>query len=84
MTSLPSQVNSLRQRFCFLLISDLSIDANDQATIKTAMNTLMYAVGTPIEGQSNRQACVYFRPANDGDAEVLKIKYGNGCSANVS
>jgi hypothetical protein len=48
------------------------------------MNQLMFAVGTPIEGQTNRQACVFFRPAQTGDKEILKIKYGNGCSASVS
>jgi hypothetical protein len=48
------------------------------------MNQLMFAVGTPISGETNRQACVYFRPAQTGDSEVLKIKYGNGCSASVS
>jgi hypothetical protein len=82
MTSQLSQVNCLRKNF--LLISDLIIDANDQTTIKNAMNQLMFAVGTPIEGQANRQACVFFRPAQEGDKEVLKIQYGNGCSANVS
>ncbi len=82
MTSQLSQVNCLRKNF--LLISDLIIDANDQTTIKNAMNQLMFAVGTPIEGQANRHACVFFRPAQEGDPEVLKIQYGNGCSATVS
>jgi len=58
-------------------------DATDQATIRSAMNQLMFEVGTQITGQTNRQACVYFRPAQTGDKEILKIKYGNGCSASV-
>jgi hypothetical protein len=48
------------------------------------MNQLMYDVATPIPGETNREVCAYFRPAQAGDREVLKIKYGNGCSATVS
>ncbi len=48
------------------------------------MNQLMYDVGTPIPGQQGRQACVFFRPAQIGDTDMIKIQYGNGCSATVS
>jgi hypothetical protein len=44
----------------------------------------MFDVGTPIPGQPGRQICVLFRPAKTGDQEVIKIRYGNGCSASVS
>jgi len=47
------------------------------------MNTLMYAVGTPISGSTQRTACVYFRPRTSTDKVYLKVQYGNGCSANV-
>lgn len=48
------------------------------------MNQLMFDVGTAVPGQQSRQACVLFRPAQPTDKEVLKIQYGNGCSASVS
>lgn len=48
------------------------------------MNQLMYDVGTAIPNESARQVCVFFRPAQVGDPEVLKIQYGTGCSATVS
>jgi hypothetical protein len=67
-----------------LFIYNSIIDANDRTTITNAMNQLMYAVGTPIPGNTTRTICVYFRPAVSGDKEILKIKYGNGCSASVS
>jgi hypothetical protein len=57
---------------------------DDRNTIINAMNHLMFDVGTPIQGQDGRQSCVIFRPARTGDKEILKIRYGNGCSANVS
>ena len=44
----------------------------------------MFDVGTPIPGQIGRQVCIYFRAAEPGDSEILKIQYGNGCSASVS
>ncbi len=61
-----------------------NIDANDQKTITTAINQLMYDVGTGIPGQVGRKVCVFFRPAETDDREILKIRYGNGCSASVS
>ena len=60
------------------------LDANDQTTIRNAMQTLMYAVGTPIAGSTQRKSCVYFRPRQSGDTKYFKIQYGNGCSAHVS
>lgn len=47
------------------------------------MDHLMYDVGTPITGQISRYICVYFRPAQSTDTDVLKIQYGNGCNAMV-
>lgn len=47
------------------------------------MQTLMYAVGTPIEGKSSRKTCVYFRPRLSQDKSYVKIVYGTGCSATV-
>ncbi len=44
----------------------------------------MYAVGTPIPGSNDRNACVYFRPRQSTDRTYFKIEYGDGCSANVS
>jgi hypothetical protein len=58
-------------------------DTVDQKKITDAMNTLMYAVGTPIENSNQRTACVYFRPRQSTDKVYLKVQYGNGCSANV-
>jgi len=61
------------------------IDTNDRNTIINAMNQLMFDVGTPIPGQVARQTCVYFRPSQSTDKEVVKIQYGTGgCSASVS
>jgi len=57
--------------------------AKDQQTILNAMQTLMYAVGTPIADSNSRKACVYFRPRQATDTVYFKIQYGNGCSANV-
>ena len=68
--------------FVFILF-DVCLDSKDQQTITTAMNTLMYAVGTPISGSTQRTACVYFRPRTSTDKVYLKVQYGNGCSANV-
>lgn len=48
------------------------------------MNTLMYAVATPIANSNQRTACVFFRPREATDKVYLKVVYGNGCSANVS
>jgi hypothetical protein len=48
------------------------------------MNTLMFDTGTPIPGQPGREVCVFFRPAQPGDQQILYVKYGNGCSASVS
>jgi hypothetical protein len=48
------------------------------------MNQLMFDVGTPVAGLTMRQTCVFFRLPQPGDKEILKIKYGNGCSATVS
>ena len=48
------------------------------------MNTLMYAVGTPIEGETSRQACVSFRPRLSDDENFVKITYGSGCSGTVN
>ena len=48
------------------------------------MNTLMYAVGTPVTGQTTRRACVYFRPKVASDRNFLKIVYGSGCSGTVN
>ncbi|CAF2623708.1 unnamed protein product [Rotaria sp. Silwood2] len=58
-------------------------DANDRTTIKNAMNKLMFDVGTSVPGQIARQTCVVFRPAQTDDKEILKIQYGNGCSATI-
>ena len=48
------------------------------------MNKLMFDVGTPQVNGTGRTACVFFRGAQTGDKEILKIQYGNGCSAHVS
>jgi len=58
-------------------------NTNDQKTITDAMQTLMFAVGSPIAGSQNRKACVHFRPRESTDKTFFKIQYGNGCSANV-
>jgi len=58
-------------------------NANDRKTITDAMNTLMYAVGTPIAGSNQRNACIFFRPRQSTDKTYFKIQYGNGCSAHV-
>jgi hypothetical protein len=57
--------------------------AADRKTITDAMQTLMYAVGTPIANSNQRNACVYFRPREASDTSYFKIQYGNGCSAIV-
>jgi hypothetical protein len=48
------------------------------------MNQLMYDVGTAIPNETGRQVCIFFRPSQAGDKEILKILYGTGCSASVS
>jgi hypothetical protein len=58
-------------------------NANDQQTIVNAMRTLMYAVATPVDGTTTRNACIYFRPREATDKTYFKIQYGNGCSAHV-
>jgi len=64
---------------------DISAISNtDERTLITnAMNQLMFDVGTAIANQTSRQTCVFFRPAQSTDKEVLKIQYGTGCSASV-
>jgi hypothetical protein len=79
------QVGFYKQKKILLwFIYNSIIDTNDRTTIIKAMNQLMFDVGTPIPGQSVRQVCVYFRPSQSTDKEVVKIQYGNGCSASVS
>jgi len=58
-------------------------NVNDQQTILNSMQTLMYAVGTPIPDSLDRQVCVYFRPRQPTDTKYFKIQYGTGCSAHV-
>jgi len=58
-------------------------NAKDQKTITDAMQTLMYAVGTPKPNSQERSACVFFRPRQATDKIYFKIQYGNGCSAHV-
>jgi len=64
---------------------DISAITNtqDQKTITDAMQTLMFAVGTPIANSQQRTACVFFRPRQATDKTYFKIQYGNGCSAHV-
>ena len=59
-------------------------DAADRKKIFDAINQLMYDVGSPIPGHAARQICVEFRPAVSSDTEVVRIQYGQGCSAAVS
>jgi hypothetical protein len=58
--------------------------ASDQGIIVNAMNTLMYAVGTPVQGQTSRRSCVYFRPKLSNENNFVKIVYGTGCSGTVN
>ncbi|CAF1187129.1 unnamed protein product [Adineta ricciae] len=58
-------------------------NAQDQQKITNAMNTLMYAVATPIANSQSRTACVFFRPRQSSDKDYISIQYGSGCSANV-
>jgi len=58
-------------------------NSRDRQTITDAMQTLMYAVGTPIANSNERKACVFFRPRQSTDKTYFKIQYGGGCSANV-
>lgn len=51
--------------------------------IVRAMETLMYAVGTPIPGSNNRSPCVYFRPKTFNDQYFVRITHGDGCSGSV-
>ena len=48
-----------------------------------AMQTLMYAVATPIPGQASRTSCVYFRLRTTEDQHYIRITYGEGCSGTV-
>lgn len=52
--------------------------------IMDAIYQLMFDVGAPIAGHAARRICVEFRAAVPSDTEVLKIQYGQGCSASVS
>ena len=52
-------------------------------TILKAMQTMMYAVGTPIPGKSSRKTCIYFRPKQSQDKTYVQIGYGKGCSSTV-
>ena len=54
-----------------------------RSIIVQAMETLMYAVGTPIPGEMTRKMCVQFRPRQRGDRTFFGIGYGSGCSATV-
>jgi hypothetical protein len=58
-------------------------NAQDRKKITDAMQTLMFAVGTPIANSEQRTACIYFRPRQAADKAYFKIQYGNGCSAHV-
>jgi hypothetical protein len=58
-------------------------NAQDKKKITDAMQTLMFAVGTPIANSQQRTTCVYFRPRQSTDKTYFKIQYGNGCSAHV-
>jgi hypothetical protein len=60
------------------------LDTQDRDKILNSMYQLMFDVGTPIPSQVGRQTCIYFRAAEPGDSEILKIQYGDGCSASVS
>lgn len=64
--------------------SNRIIDVQDRQLIITAMNQLMYDVGTPVPNEATREICVFFRPARSSDTDVLKVLYGNGCSATVN
>ena len=52
-------------------------------TILNAMQTLAYAVGTPVRGQTTRRPCISFRSKQIQDSAYLKIIYGDGCSGTV-
>lgn len=69
---------------CLLCNNFFCIATAYRKLIVTAMHTLMYAVGTPISGQTARRACVSFRPRQSSDRSYLKIIYGDGCSTTVS
>ena len=51
--------------------------------IVEAMEILMYAVATPVSRETDRKACVYFRPKQQRDNRFFRITYGSGCSATV-
>jgi hypothetical protein len=76
-----SHLNNL---FYLLYIIYFFVASSDQAIFVDAINTLMYAVGTPIEGETSRQPCVYFRPRLSNDENFVKITYGDGCSGTVN
>lgn len=59
------------------------VATEDRNLILQAMDTLMYAVGTPIPEKTARKTCVHFRPKQRGDRRSFKIVYGTGCSATV-
>ena len=66
------------------IAAQLFLDAADRKMIMDAIYQLMFDVGAPITGHAARRICVEFRAAVPSDTEVLKIQYGQGCSASVS
>ena len=54
-----------------------------QSFIVQAMEKLMYAVATPVPGQTSRKRCVSFRPRTASDRYFVTITYGSGCSGTV-
>lgn len=56
---------------------------NDRKMITDAMDLIMYDTGSPIEGSTWRNTCVYFRPSTSNDESHFTIRYGTGCNAHV-
>lgn len=67
----------------FFWMSISFIASRHQDMIVEAMQILMYAVATPVSGETNRKACVYFRPRTRGDRNYFRVIYGDGCSGTV-
>ena len=76
----PSLVNILVN---FSLRLSFLVASRHRDMIVEAMQILMYAVATSVEGETKRKACVYFRPRERGDTKFFRITYGSGCSGTV-
>ena len=85
--TIPYDMTAITCKFHTLIFfnaHDLLLASSHRSMIVSAMSTLMYAIGTPVQSQTTRRPCVYFRPKLSNDQNFIKIVYGTGCSSTVN